>query len=840
MGSHHARRASSRGKGGGASARKKEPEQRTEKTGMNNDCKPRGAYQSSIRWCTLMILFLCLGGNSMAAATAEDVAVLRTRFFTKFSGENSTKASTYLSSLRSDGSWPGIDYSHRGTNWKVLQHLDRIKVMSIAYQKKNSGHYRSATMLEGIKKALDFFYNGKFTTSHDYSRKMGTGYRFQRILVLMEGHITATQFSKGYQWLMKGLFPNKTGSAKYNYVGKPATGQNLVWLAVKFIVANTLKSNAAAIHTAIQDIGNELKVHGKEGVRADYGFCQHGPQLYTGSYGRQFMADISYWMNFMKGLSFSFNSVNVDDLSKLILDGAQWQVRRNYWDYACMGRNIVRTWELKTPSSSIRSACSNMISLNAPRKSEFQRFTDHVAGKNDASLTGNKHFWAVDYHAHKRADYHVGIKLVSTRTMAHEAGNGKNLQGYYLDQGAMTLMKTGLEYDDIYFAWDWSRIPGTTAPHKDPAPKPKDWEHNPGLTKFVGGASNGKYGTVGFDLSWDGVHGKKAWFLFEDEVVCLGAGITAVSTVPINTCLNQCLKKGEVILADAKGRESKVTAGERVLSSPGFVYHDGVGYQFPAGCSVKLKNGNQTGSAADVYRGQSSKPVTRNVFSLWLDHGKSPRNETYEYTLVPGTTLEKMRNYVQGASPIRVIANTTAQQAVRNDRLKVAGIVFHAPGTSNVRAGLSVTVDQKCIVLVDESGPALLVTVAQPENRAIAINVTLKGDLNKSLAFHMPSGPMAGSSLTLNAASGKPVSIDRRNGFIRKVPIHESPGSVTIYDPLGRMVRRWEEPFKHGAERQAISWDGKSQQGRRPGNGVYFYALETAKHTHRGRMLIGR
>jgi len=148
--------------------------------------------------------------------------------------------------------------------------------------------------------------------------------------------------------------------------------------------------------------------------------------------------------------------------------------------------------------------------------------------------------------------------------------------------------------------------------------------------------------------------------------------------------------------------------------------------------------------------------ITKSVFSLWFDHGVGPSDQSYAYIMVPGTSLTEVQSYAN-ALPVRILSNTTQQQAVRNDALGIAGIVFYTSGTVTVRPGLSVEADAPCIVLVNEAGSETKVTVAHPENAEITVTITLSGDLDETLVYNLPTGRFAGSSMTLLAA-GAPVN----------------------------------------------------------------------------------
>jgi chondroitin AC lyase len=121
--------------------------------------------------------------------------------------------------------------------------------------------------------------------------------------------------------------------------------------------------------------------------------------------------------------------------------------------------------------------------------------------------------------------------------------------------------------------------------------------------------------------------------------------------------------------------------------------------------------------------------VTKDVFAVWLDHGVRPQKVSYEYIVVPGTDVERLRQYAKGHIPITVLANTPAVQAVRHEGLGISEIVFYTPGRQSLRQGLTVAVDQPCMVLLHESGGSAKLAVSSP-----------RGPLRVNVAFTLPGG----------------------------------------------------------------------------------------------------
>ena len=105
-----------------------------------------------------------------------------------------------------------------------------------------------------------------------------------------------------------------------------------------------------------------------------------------------------------------------------------------------------------------------------------------------------------------------------------------------------------------------------------------------GTSTYAGGVSDSIYGATAYaymDTNPEVNTGaKKSWYFFDNEVVCLGAGIQSTSTYPVHTTVNQCFLK-DGILVDKGGKEETLANGSYTLQAPQWVLHDKIGYFFP-------------------------------------------------------------------------------------------------------------------------------------------------------------------------------------------------------------------------------------------------------------------
>jgi chondroitin AC lyase len=266
---------------------------------------------------------------------------------------------------------------------------------------------------------------------------------------------------------------------------------------------------------------------------------------------------------------------------------------------------------------------------------------------------------------------------------------------------------------------------------------------------------------------------RKAWFYFDDEVVCLGAAIGSNTANSVLTSMNQCLLDGVVTVKDSLGTRT-VANGDHLMTSLQWAHHDGVGYVFPGLPNVRLKNQTQSNTwnyINDVY--PAGEIDSQDVFSLWIDHGAYVSGGSYQYVVVPDVDASATDQYAHSL-PILVLSNAASIQAVEQRDLHVIQAAFHSPGTVAGMGGVTVAVDQPCLVMVREIGADVALSVANPANQALNLDVDisryltgmgatwLPGSGVTRVAVSLPDGNDAGKSVTVSLA-GVASDFDRDN-----------------------------------------------------------------------------
>jgi hypothetical protein len=663
-----------------------------------------------------------------APSAASDLTLILQRLKARYTRGGYSNAQKWLSSLEADGHWADINYEDPAMgNWDPAQHLGRLGEMATAYTHPASPAYHSPAMLAGVERGLRFWYGKHPLSNNWWSNTIGQGLEISPTLVLLEDVLPPELFRTGltYYYCPTEIDPRHT------------TGQNLVWYSEQQLIRGALTRSAEDIAAASGAVQREIRISTAEGVQPDFSFHQHGAQLYSGGYGQDFIILTTRYAAMLQGTRFAFTPDKIALLADYLLKGTRCMIRGKLLDYSANGRAVTRL-DAGEGAVPLKATCDQLAEMLPQRTAELMALKKHIEGSGAPySYLGNRYFWNSDFMTHEREKFYISVKMVSHRTVGTETGNGENLKGCWLPFGLTWIVQRGDEYENIFPVLDWGRLPGVTSAHMAAANIRRMTQPE----TFVGGVSDGNYGAATMAFEQKSTVGRKAWFFFDGEMVAMGAGINSSRDEPVNTTLNQTLWRGPVLLDG-----HTVPEGESHVPRASWALHDGVGYAFLEPAAINVKLGPQTGDWKSINVQYSGNPVTADVFSLWIDHGVHPRDATYAYAVLPGTDQQQLAEWA-AHPPVRILANTTAQQAVINDRLGVAEIVFHSPGSAALAEGSAVKADSPCLVLMVRQGNATHISVSSPGGEVATVHLTLTTpQAEQGLTFDLPAGELAGKS----------------------------------------------------------------------------------------------
>lgn len=342
------------------------------------------------------------------------------------------------------------------------------------------------------------------------------------------------------------------------------------------------------------------------------------------------------------------------------------------------------------------------------------------------------------------------------------AHNSEGIFNHHRADGSNHLTVTGgEEYFNIWPTYDWQKIPGTTVLQKPKLPNQHQVQKD-GLTDFVGATTDGLYGVVGFDFisPHDNIRAKKSWFFFDKEYVCMGAGIASNDfNNPVVSTIEQNLLKGDVFVSQ-DSIVKNIAKGEHILNKTDWVLVNNTAYVFPEPITVNLNNNKQSGSWYSINKQSSSSKETDNkdVFKLWIDHGKRPQGEnlwlypgkmetkdiTYQYIVIPNARKENLIKH----STVDILVNSSKIQAVKHKKLNMIQAVFYQSGKIEIAKGIWLNMDSPGIVILHMNGNSVEeISASDPTRKIGKLHIDITG--LKHIVINLPLNEMAGTSVTL-------------------------------------------------------------------------------------------
>lgn len=578
----------------------------------------------------------------------------------------------------STGKFVDVDYQAIDrTDWPPLIHIFRLYDLTYAYtlNAKNNPYYENPSIIEVIEKGIDFWCEEQPYCDNWWYNEVGEPHKTGVMLL---------QLRQGKKQLDKAV-ENKLINRLATKGGDPKewTGANKTDIALHWMYRACLTKDKELLNIALSEGYYPIQfIPYDEGIQPDYSFFQHGTQLYIGGYGDEFLKGVLMFADYTAGTEYALDEERLAIVRNFALNTYFKVIRGRYIHMNVIGRGMSR--ENETKKSAVFA--EKLMKIDPDNAPAYEIIAKRIKGEVEPEVgvePVNTTYFMADYVAHIRPEYAVGVRTVSTRTMRNEYGNGENFLTYFLSDGAMHLTQEGDEYYNVFPVWDWSRLPGVTNPYllAEDIPRTQSNWQTLGTENFVGGASDSLYSVNTYRLNdkFGGINTSayKSWFFFDEEIVCLGSGITSTSNFPINTTIEQNRLKGDIIACTLDGTISKIVhSGESFHNNTlKWVLHNNRGYLFPNGGKVHLKNEKREGRWSDINDTQSKESVSEDVFTLWLDHGNQPMDDKYAYIIVPNRRDEKeMQDYHE--ENIQICENSDSIQAVYHKGLNILELVF--------------------------------------------------------------------------------------------------------------------------------------------------------------------
>ena len=323
----------------------------------------------------------------------------------------------------------------------------------------------------------------------------------------------------------------------------------------------------------------------------------------------------------------------------------------------------------------------------------------------------------------RRSNWSAVARGHSRYLWAAEHYLGANLYGRYLAHGSLQILTAapGQTVTPATSGWqqegfDWNRIPGVTSIHlplEQLQAKVLNVDSYSGMEEmlysdeaFAGGLSQQKMnGNFGMKLhehdKYNGSHrARKSYHFIDGMIVCLGSDIENTNTeFPTETTIFQ------LAVTDKAGHDWKNYQGDKKV----WVDHLGTGYYVPTPIRFE-KNFPQYSRMQNT-----GKETKGDWVSLVVDHGKAPKNGSYEYAVLPQTNETLMKKFAKKPTYKVLQQDRNAHIVESVSEQIISYVLFETPETT-LPGSLLQRVDTSCLVMIHKgSADKIKLTVAQPD-----------------------------------------------------------------------------------------------------------------------------
>ncbi|MFC9247108.1 polysaccharide lyase 8 family protein [Streptomyces sp. NPDC057136] len=685
-----------------------------------------------------------------------------------------------------DSLWPGYTFDPPSG---ITQSYSRLWTMTQAYLQPGTGLTADETLLADIIKGLDHL---SATVYNPSTTRYGNWWEWQigspRLLMDIHAGLHDKLTDTRRQAACAAVDHFIPDAMLTDYTGT-STGANRVDLCRSVALRGVIGRSPAKIALARDALSPVFPYVTKgDGLYADGSFVQHTWVAYSGTYGQVMLDGLGRLFTLLAGSAWAVT----DPGRQIILDSVENAYAPLIYNGLMMdsvnGRAISRGYLKSDDRKVMRSdhfhgqglIAAIPLLAGGASAAEQQRWTAMIKGWIDRDRTtplltapqfnvadlarlhrvaaapvpaapepvAHKLFAAMDRAVHRRPGWAAGISMASERISYYECGNGENPRGWHTGAGMLSWWP-GETRGDQYTDWFWPtvdfyRLPGTTVSTKRLADRAGgEWGAPRPAVKWVGGTTDGEFAAVGQHLKGLGstLEARKSWFCVADTVVCLGAGITSTDGVPAETVVDNRM------LGEAG--TNAFTAEDR--TAPRWAHLEGHGgWVFPGGADLRTLREDRTGSWNDINTTSTTERRTRRYQTLWLDHGTDPVDAHYAYLLMPGASRRTVAARAADGDWLKVLANTSAVQAVAIPSLGVTAANFWQAGTAG-----PLTVSAPASVLVRRGRRSTTLSVSGPDRTGAPMDVVWNRPVREVVA----AGPgievlATGKSLVLRVAPG--------------------------------------------------------------------------------------
>ena len=653
----------------------------------------------------------------------------------------------------------------------VLKQYDGLVKIVKAYSTPGTKYYKKEEIKTQVIDALDWLYDNAY---HENLPELGNWWQWEigipkklnEILAIMYDevpkdkkikYLKASQYFQPYaKW--SAFSPSASySSAPHKRI---STGGNRIDTSLICFIRGVLMEDRTQILDGLNSVAEVGKiVTEKDGFYKDGSFVQHDNVAYNGTYATVLFDGLGMILELIDGTEFKIESPEINNIYDSILKGYSYLMINGGVNDSVSGRSISRDNSSEIERGRDLVSSITLLSSKAPKeyrndlysmikkivldnnfysvikkesKPKIKNILENIMADENIKplkVEGTKIFGAMDRAVYTNSkEGKVVLSMHSNRIANYETMNEENLKGWYTGDGMTYIYgKDSSSFVEFWPTVDMYHLSGVTNSINKMENKAGERREKPTVSpkKFVGGVETGDVAFVGMDfISWNNkTTAKKSWLMIDGAVLALGSNITSTDGEIHTTIDNRILKKGKIYI-DGKelNKNSTIKDPKNLTINFNENYPDeNIGYKIINSPELNINFTENKGSWKDI-GGTLDTEIVKQYFSVYLNYGKDPKDETYAYVILPMFSKDEVENY--DTSRFKIEKLDDKAHIVRDAKTDIVAINFWNAGENEfegikTKYPLSIIKDEKDGILkLYVSDP----TQAQNENVSLEIN----------------------------------------------------------------------------------------------------------------------
>lgn len=639
---------------------------------------------------------------------------------------------------------------------QILNSYNAIKNIAKGYATRGTKFYKNEEVKNQIIAGMDWLYDNAY---HEGLPEIGNWWHWELgipkavndILILMNGDIPKEKVDK-YLGATKFFQPDARYSgagATASYSSTPdkrvSTGANRTDTAMISFLRGVLLEDKVEVKNALEAVTEvgEYATKG-DGFYKDGSFIQHNNVAYNGTYASVLFNGLGGILYLVKDTEFEIKSKKLDNIYEAILNGYGYlfinggmndsvsgrAISRNKTSDLSRGRDVINSLAMLSEGASdeYRVRLQELIKTNIFSNNSFNILEmsgnrtilgilrDIVEDESikTRNIVGNKMFHSMDRAISKNENGGaVALSMHSSRIVNFETMNGENLKGWFTGDGMTYIYgNDSSAYTEFWSTVDMYHLPGVTNSLKVRGDRSGERRGITTPKAWVGGVNNGEL-FVGMDmLSWNkALKVKKSYLFTEDGVVAVYGDSLSSNEGEIHTTIdNRILKDGKFLINGKEIDKTTVIENPKDLTIMfvGNYPEETIGYRIIDAPKVEIRFEERKGNWKSI-GGTDSKEVVKKYVTIYINHGKNPKDQKFSYLIFPMFKEEEVKNY--NLNSLKLVQSDEKIHAVEDSENRVVRINFWKDLPVKFR---NIRSFSTASMIVKEDNNELLIAVSEP------------------------------------------------------------------------------------------------------------------------------